>query len=82
MFGNRAIYYDGWRANCGFPGPSYAEGAAKGRKLGGLITNEVLDDLEANGWELYDIAQDPTECHDLASQTPRETPRADLALVG
>ena len=30
MFGNRAIDHDGWRANCGFPGPSYAEGAAAG----------------------------------------------------
>ena len=70
MFGTRALYYDGWRANCGFPGPSYAEGAAKGLKLGGLITNEVLDDLEAHGWELYDLSQDPTECHDLASQHP------------
>jgi arylsulfatase A-like enzyme len=70
MFGNRAIYYDGWRSNCGFPGPSYSEGAAKGLKLGGLITNEVLDDLEVHGWELYDLAQDPTECHDLASQHP------------
>jgi arylsulfatase len=72
MFGNRAIYYDGWRANCGFPGPSYAEGAAKGLKLGGLITNEVLDDLEAHGWELYNVIRDPTECHDVASQHPEK----------
>ena len=52
------------------PGPSYAEGAAKGRSFGGLITNEVLDDLESSGWELYHVAEDPSECHDLAAKHP------------
>jgi hypothetical protein len=72
MFGNRAIYHDGWRANCGFPGPSYAEGAERGRKLGGVITSEVLDDLETNGWELYHIAEDPSEAHNVADQYPEK----------
>jgi arylsulfatase A-like enzyme len=72
MFGNRAIYHEGWRANCGYPGPSYAEGAAKGRKLGGLITNRVLDDLETSGWELYRVSEDPTECQDLAAAHPEK----------
>lgn len=72
MFGNRAVYHDGWRANCGYPGPSYAEGTAKKRKLGGLITNEVLDDLETNGWELYHVTEDPSECHDLAAKRPEK----------
>ncbi len=70
MFGNRAIDSDGWRANCGFPGPSYTEGAALGRTFGGTISPEVLDDLETNGWELYHIAEDPSEVHDLAAENP------------
>jgi arylsulfatase len=70
MFGNRAIDSDGWRANCGFPGPSYAEGVALGRTMGGVITPDVLNDLETNGWELYHIAEDPTETRDLAAEHP------------
>jgi arylsulfatase len=72
MFGNRAIDHDGWRAECGFPGPSYAEGAQKGRKFGDVITPEVLDDLEINGWELYHIAEDPAEVHNVADQHPEK----------
>jgi arylsulfatase len=72
MFACRAIDHDGWRAVCGWPGPSYAEGALKGRKFGDEITNEVLDDLDANGWELFHIAEDPAECHDLADQHPEK----------
>jgi arylsulfatase len=72
MFANRAIDHDGWRAVCGFPGPSYAEGAKKGRHLGDEITPAVLDDLDANGWELYHIAEDPAEAHNLADQHPEK----------
>jgi len=72
MFATRAIDHDGWRAVCGFPGPSYAEGAEKGRKFGDEITAEVLDDLDANSWELYHIAEDPAEVHDLADQHPEK----------
>jgi hypothetical protein len=70
MFACRAIDHDGWRAVCGWPGPSYAEGAMKGRHIGDEITDEVLDDLDANGWELYHIAKDPAEVHNLADQYP------------
>ena len=39
MFGHRAIYHDGWRAVCPWPGPSFTEAAAKlGRKFGDPIT--------------------------------------------
>jgi len=31
IFGHRAIYHEGWRADCGWPGPDYATGAKKGR---------------------------------------------------
>lgn len=70
MFACRAIDHDGWRAVCGFPGPSYAEGAERGRKFGDEITSEILDDLDANSWELYHIAEDPAECHNLADRHP------------
>jgi arylsulfatase len=72
MFACRAIDHDGWRAVCGWPGPSYAEGAEKGRALGDEITAEVLDDLDANNWELYHIANDPAEVHNLAEQHPEK----------
>lgn len=72
MFACRAIDHDGWRAVCGWPGPSYAEGAEKGRALGDEITAEVLDDLDANNWELYHIAKDPAEVHNLAEQHPEK----------
>jgi arylsulfatase A-like enzyme len=70
MFGQRAIDHDGWRAVCGWPGSSYADGAAKGRKLGGEITPEILDELDASGWELFHITEDPTESHDVAAEHP------------
>ena len=70
MFANRAIDHDGWRAVCGWPGPSYAEGAEKGRSFGDEITSEVLDELDSSEWELYHIARDPTESHNLADEHP------------
>jgi arylsulfatase A-like enzyme len=76
MFATRAIDHDGWRAVCGFPGPSYAEGAKKGRRLGDEITPELLDELDANGWELYHIAKDPAEVHNLAAELPAK--RAEM----
>jgi arylsulfatase len=72
MFGNRALYHDGWRADCGFPGPSYAEGLQKGYKRDMEITPAILDDLDAKGWELYHVAQDPAECHNLAAEHPEK----------
>jgi len=72
MFGCRAIDHDGWRAVCGWPGPSYAEGAEKGRQFGDEITPEILDDLDANSWELYHVSEDPAEVHNLAGQHPQK----------
>jgi arylsulfatase len=70
MFACRAIDHDGWRAVCGWPGPSYSEGSEKGRKLGDEITPEVLDELDANSWELFHVIEDPAECHNLAEKNP------------
>ncbi len=72
MFACRAIDHDGWRAVCGWPGPSYAQGAEKGRQLGDEITTEMLDDLDANGWELFNVGEDPAEVRDLAGQHPEK----------
>ena len=68
--GHRSIYHDGWRAVCGWPGPSYSEAAQKERHLGDEITPETLDDMEMTGWELYHIAEDFSESKDLAQENP------------
>jgi arylsulfatase A-like enzyme len=67
MFGHRSIYYDGWRAVCPWPGKSFAEAAPKNRVFGSPITNEVLLDIETHDWELYHVAEDYSECHNLAA---------------
>ena len=63
MFGHRAIDHQGWRAVCPWPGPSFAEA---GQGFGVPITAADLSDLDAHHWELYHIAEDPTENHNLA----------------
>ena len=73
MFGHRSIYHDGWKAVCAFPGPSFAEAAEQGRYFGGPLTADVLADLDANGWELYHLTEDPTENHNLAESNPAKT---------
>jgi arylsulfatase len=70
MFGHRSIYHDGWRAVCPWPGPNFTTAAQLGRKLGDTITPEILDQLDREGWELYDMATDPTESHDVAADQP------------
>jgi arylsulfatase A-like enzyme len=67
MFGHRAIYNDGWRAVCPWPGPSFTEAAQKGRQFGNPIPNEVLIDLDAHDWELYHVDEDYAECHNLVA---------------
>ena len=70
MFGHRSIYHEGWRAVCPWPGPNFTVAAQRGRKLGDTITPELLDQLDREGWELYDMATDPTESHDVAADNP------------
>jgi len=67
MFGHRAIDHDGWRAVCPWPGPSFAE-AGPGKPLGTPITSADLTDLDAHHWELYHVAEDPAENHNLAER--------------
>ncbi|MBR8831398.1 MAG: hypothetical protein N5P05_002045 [Chroococcopsis gigantea SAG 12.99] len=70
MFGHRSIYHEGWRAVCPWPGASFTEAATKSRFFGSPISKEVLNDLEANDWELYHVEEDYAECHNLAAQHP------------
>ena len=70
MFGHRSIYHEGWRAVCPFPGPNFVEAAEKQRHFGMPLTADMLDDLDANSWELYNVAADPAETKDLATEMP------------
>src|SRR5574341_372982 len=65
MLGHRAIDHDGWRAVCPWPGPSFAEA---GKPFGTPITAEALTELDAHHWELYHVAEDLAENHDLAAE--------------
>ncbi len=65
MLGHRAIDHDGWRAVCPWPGPSFAEA---GMGFGQPISSETLSKLDATGWELYHVAEDPAENHNVAGE--------------
>ena len=59
MLGSRAIYHDGWKAVAFHPvGPLYDDG---------LNLNAPFDD---DVWELYHVAEDISEVHDLAAEYP------------
>jgi arylsulfatase A-like enzyme len=64
MFGHRSLYHDGWRAVCPFPGPSFAEAKAGFGQL--TLTEDKLRELDAKGWELYNLKDDPAETKNLA----------------
>ncbi|MGL4649872.1 MAG: sulfatase-like hydrolase/transferase, partial [Caldilineaceae bacterium] len=65
MIGHRAIYNDGWRAVCPWPGTSFAEA---GMPFGTPISAEGLTELDAHGWELYHVAEDFAETHNVAAE--------------
>jgi len=65
MLGHRAIYHDGWRAVCPWPGPSFKEA---GKGFGEPIPAATLTELDATGWELYHVAEDFAENHDVAAE--------------
>ncbi|MGD0231073.1 MAG: arylsulfatase [Syntrophorhabdales bacterium] len=64
MMGHRSIYHDGWRAVCPWPGPSFKEA---GLPFGAPIDKDKLTELDAKGWELYNIEKDVAENHDIAA---------------
>ena len=59
MFGNRAIYHDGWIAATTPPAPPWL--------LGSVELPEVVNGYK---WELYNIAEDYSESNDLAAKMP------------
>jgi arylsulfatase len=64
MLGHRAIDHDGWRAVCPWPGPSFTEA---GKGFGEPISSDTLSTLDAQGWELYHVAEDPAETRNVAA---------------
>jgi arylsulfatase len=75
MLGHRAIYHDGWRAVCPWPGPSFTEA---GKGFGEPISAETLSTLDATGWELYHVAEDFAENHDVAADNRDKL----IAMIG
>ena len=65
MLGHRAIYHDGWRAVCPWPGPSFTEA---GMPFGQPISAQTLAELDGGKWELYHVAEDFAENHDVAAE--------------
>ena len=82
MFAHRAIYHDGWRAVCPWPGTSFTEAAKKGRKFGSPITNDVLLDIETHDWELYNVDEDSRRDQEPRGRAPRQADRAHRPMVG
>jgi arylsulfatase len=65
MLGHRSLYHNGWRAVCPWPGPSFAEA---GKPFGEPIPAEKLTELDAKHWELYHVAEDFAENHNVAAE--------------
>ena len=64
MLGHRAIYHDGWRAVCPWPGPSFTEA---GVGFGQPISAQTLSELDGGKWELYHVEEDFAENHNVAA---------------
>ena len=75
MLGHRALYHDGWRAVCPWPGPSYAE---SGRGFGEPISYDQLIQLDAHAWELYNLREDMAETNNLAASERERL----IAMIG
>jgi arylsulfatase A-like enzyme len=75
MLGHRAIYHNGWRAVCPWPGPSFTEA---GVGFGEAISAEKLTELDAHGWELYHVQEDFAENYNVAGEHRDKL----IALIG
>ncbi len=75
MFGHRSLYHDGWRAVCPWPGTSFTE---SGLPFGAPIDYDKLIELDAKGWELYNLNEDFAETNNLAE---KERDRL-IAMIG
>src|SRR4051794_1571366 len=59
MLGSRAIYHDGWKAVVFHPGAFLSYDGSDGRRP-----------FDEDVWELYHVAEDFSEVHDLAASEP------------
>jgi arylsulfatase len=75
MFGHRSLYHNGWRAVCPWPGTSFLE---SGLPFGAPIDYKKLTELDAKGWELYNLNEDFAETNNLAE---KERDRL-IAMIG
>ena len=60
ILGNRAIYHDGWIASTTPPVPPWANASVP----------RPSDVMHGYAWELYNLADDPTQMRDLAAAQP------------
>ena len=65
IFGNRAIYHDGWMANT-IPAAPPWEG------VNAQVPTDVMDGYE---WELFNLMEDPTQVNDLSKKEPERLRR-------
>lgn len=65
-FGHRSIYHAGWKAVCPWPGPTFPDSSRPYRP----ITDDDLERIDRDAWELYDLAHDFAEAEDVASHHP------------
>lgn len=75
MFGHRSLYHVGWRAVCPWPGTSFTE---SGQFFGAPISYEKLIELDARGWELYNLKEDFAETNNLADSERERL----IAMIG
>ncbi|MBL8895436.1 MAG: arylsulfatase [Rhizobiales bacterium] len=61
MFGNRAIYHDGWIASTTPPAPPWLMGKAP-----------MPDVVNGYKWELYNLDEDYSQANDLAAKMPEK----------
>lgn len=61
MFGNRALYHDGWIISTTPLGPPWD-----------ITTKETDDPSKGFKWELYDLSEDWTQCDDVSDKHPEK----------
>ena len=69
MFGDRAIYHDGWIASTTPPAGPWLMGLGK-----------LPDVIDGYNWELYDLSKDFSQFDDLAAKEPDKLQRPAAAL--
>jgi arylsulfatase A-like enzyme len=68
--GHRAIYHEGWRAVCPWIESNQTGARPENYDCNLSVASVVQEDIAAHRWELYRIAEDYAECHDLAAEDP------------